>query len=97
MTPSEAPLGFDRLASVAAMQEQARNSLINYRGSAGSFQVSAEVQMKSVDPVSNEPGCQPGGEGVDRFQSPCKMQYDADAWRPNPLEACAKRRCNGDV
>ncbi len=40
------------------------------------------------------------GEGVERFQSACKMQYDGAVWRLKPLTEAlggrAKRRCNGE-
>jgi hypothetical protein len=64
---------FDRVTSVAAMQEQLRNSPANCRGPDGSLQLSAVKSTKPVDLVSiNRVSDLPNA--VDRVQSACKMQ-----------------------
>jgi hypothetical protein len=72
-TSFESAFIFDRVTSVAAMQEQLRNSLANCRGPDGSLLLSMQESMKPVDlvwmnRVSNPPNA------VDRVQSACKMQ-----------------------
>src|SRR5713226_3697369 len=51
MTSFERALIFDRVTSVAAMQEQLRNSLANCRGPDCSLQLSAQESTKPVDLV----------------------------------------------
>ena len=50
-----------------------------------------KYRSRSIDPRARRLG-----SAVDRFQSACKMQYDAAVWRLNLLMR-AKRRCDGDV
>jgi hypothetical protein len=73
MTAFESAFVFDRVTSVAAMQEQLRNSLANCRGPDGSLQLSAQESTKPVDLVSMNRVSDPPN-AVDRVQSACKMQ-----------------------
>jgi hypothetical protein len=73
MTTFESVFIFDRVTSVAAMQEQRRNLLANCRGPGGSLQLSAQESTKPVDPVSMNRVSDPPN-AVDRVQSACKMQ-----------------------
>jgi hypothetical protein len=70
---SKARFTFDRVTSVAAMQEQLRNSLANCRGLDGSPQLWAQESTKPVDLVSINRVSDPPN-AVDRVQSACKMQ-----------------------
>jgi hypothetical protein len=75
---------FDRVASVAAMQEQVRISQKNLSHQAYSLQLwsriaaSRSIRFQRMR-VSNAPK-----GGFDRFQSACKMQYDADVGQLKP-------------
>jgi hypothetical protein len=73
MTSFESAFNFDRVASVAAMQEQLRNSLTSCRGPDGSPQLWAQESAKPVDLVSMNRVSDPPN-AVDRVQSACKMQ-----------------------
>src|SRR6266436_2085542 len=73
MTAFESAFVFDRVTSVAAMQEQLRNSLANCRGADGSLQLSAQESTKPVDLVSMNRVSDPPN-AVDRVLSACKMQ-----------------------
>jgi hypothetical protein len=73
MTAFETAFIIDRVTSVAAMQEQLRNSLANCRGPGGSPQLWSQESTKSVDLVSMNRVFDPPN-AVDRVQSACKMQ-----------------------
>jgi len=69
MTAFESAFIFDRVTSVAAMQEQLRNSLANCRGPDGSLQLSAgkhEAGRSRLDePGFRSPKCRwPGSIGL---------------------------------
>jgi hypothetical protein len=84
MTHLKVLLVFDRVTSVAAMQERLRNSLQIAAGPRGSFLLSSRESTKPVDLVSMNRVSDPPN-GVDRVQSACKMQYDNGAWAIEPL------------
>jgi hypothetical protein len=73
MTAFETAFILDRVTSVAAMQEQLRNSLANCRGPDGSPQLWSQESTKPVDLVSMNRASDPPN-AVDRVQSACKMQ-----------------------
>jgi hypothetical protein len=73
MTAFESAFIFDRVTSVAAMQEQWRNLPANCRGRDGSLQLSAEESTKPADLVSMNRVSDPPN-AVDPVQSACKMQ-----------------------
>jgi hypothetical protein len=74
---SKVPLIFDRVASVAALQELAWNLRRIVACPGGSLQHSSTVRMR---PADLEPANRTSDplEAVDRFQSASKMQYDKD-------------------
>jgi hypothetical protein len=69
------------------MQEQERNSLKNCRGSGVSFRLWLDVRQMPVEPVSMDRVSNVREAVVDRFQSACKMQYDAGVRRLDPRRA----------
>jgi hypothetical protein len=94
MTAFGSRFAFDPAASVAAMQEQERNSLKivaapDIRSNFGwMFASNRSIRFRLT--ISNV-----RWRAVDRFQSACNMQYGAGVRRLNPLTR-AKRRWNGD-
>jgi hypothetical protein len=73
MTSFQSAFIFDRVTSVAAMQEQLRIWLANCRGPDGLLQLSAQESTTPVDPGSMNRVSDPPN-AVDRVQSACKMQ-----------------------
>jgi hypothetical protein len=73
MTAFETAFIFDRVKSVAAMQEQLRNSPANCRRPDGSPRLWSQESTKPVDLVSMNRVSDPPN-AVDRVQSACKMQ-----------------------